>query len=992
MSCGCGDNTPFGGNDAYNNYCNTDTPYPIASAESVPSLIANLTQALYGQITKDVYQGKVVWNIPCDPNNTAYIAGLPREPGEGLMCYFIRYFNTVYPGGILGIPYGGTGADNAADAVANLGAVPTTRSIITGLSSGLAGGGNLTADRSLSIANTTVIPGTYGSQKKIPVIHVNARGQLTEVTEADAEGFAQVDSEVITASAQQTVFTLTTITYAPGTDNLAVYRNGLRLLVGLDYVETNSTTVTLTRGVAAGNQLLFESGRIIGQDVSSVAVASERITASAQQTVFTLSSISYVPGNNSLAVYSNGLKLSLGLDYVETNSNTVTLTAGADAGDQLTFEAGHLITQPAPVAVASQLITATAGQTVFSLTSVTYAPGTLSLSVYRNGLKLVSGTDYTETNSNTVTLTSAAALGDQFVFEAGKMLTNALAGTSVGFLQAGTGAVTRNMQDKARESFSVKDFGAIGDGTTNNLDAFAASITAAGKNLIRVPVDSNGGNYAITSGSLTIPSGTKLIFEGGSRLFTTGSGSITNLSDSIILLGGGVGESRGDTITKGVAVEINQPLTNTGATSTYQLNRIYIGNDRIDAETDSIPGSKVDGLLVEHHFGGTGTKGGRHAIEAFLSQDNASDLSSTDDQYVGLVGKCTTSTGDGGTSGSLKGAYFGMNSYCAISGTAQYTNHVNGCEFNSGIFGSASSKYRAGASFVSMGNSQGTEFDAAVSISTIGSLGSNIKWKDGILFGIQNGDHPCSRSLLRNESNCDTFFSTKDTIPYYLIKSDTDTKFNFSRNELKIGEPNSHLELGSTSQANTPYIDFHSSGAGTNRDARLIATGGSSTAETGTLVINAASVAFSGTVRASNDGVQNLGSPSIRWGTVYAVTGTINTSDAREKQQIRPLSEKEFVVAKKLKGLVRAFKFNDAVKEKGEKARIHVGVIAQDVFDAFQSEGLDAFEYGILCYDEWDSVAESLDKDGSVITPAKQSGNRYGVRYEELLAFIISAI
>ena len=538
---------------------------------------------------------------------------------------------------------------------------------------------------------------------------------------------------------------------------------------------------------------------------------------------------------------------------------------------------------------------------------------------------------------------------------------------------------------------SVLQFGAVGDGTTNNIDAFVAAIAAAGKSLIRVPVDPSGGNYAITSGSLIIPFGTKLFFEGGSRLFSSGSGSITNLSNSVILLGGGIGESRGDTITKGVAVEINQPLTNTGAASTYQINRIYIGNDRIDAETDSVPGSKVDGLLVEHHFGGTGTKGGRHAIEAFLSQDNASDLSNIDENYVGLVGKCTTSTGDGGTSGTLKGSYYGMNAYCAISGTAQYTNHVNGCEFNSGIFGSASSKYRAGSSFVSMGNSQGTEFDAAVSISTLNS-GSDVKWRDGVLFGIQNGWQPCTRSLLRNESDCDTFFSTKDTIPYYLIKSDTDTKFNFSRNELKIGEPSSHLVLGSTSQVNTPYIDFHSSGAGTNRDSRLIATGGSSTAESGTLVVNAASVAFSGTVRALNDGGQDLGSASIRWGTVYAVTGTINTSDAREKQQIRPLSEKELAVAKKIKGLVRAFKFNDAIKEKGEKARIHVGVIAQDVFDAFQSEGLDAFEYGILCYDEWNSADEVVDKDGSIITPAIQSGNRYGVRYEELLAFIVSAL
>ena len=430
MSCGCSE-----GNGSYNNLCNADTPYPIVSPESVPSLISNLTLALYGEIQKDVSSGKVVWIIPCDPNNTAFIGDVPRLPGEGLMCYFIRYFNTVYPQGILAIAYGGTGASTAQAALSNLGGVPTTRQIITAPSSGLSGGGTLAADRSLSIANTTVAPGTYGSTKRIPVITVNSRGQLTEVTQADAEGFASVETEVITASAQQTVFNLTTITYSPGTDNLAVYRNGIRLLLGQDYIETNNNTVTLTRGVAAGNQLLFESGRIISQDISAIATSSETQTATAQQTVFTLATVTYVPGNNGLAVY-------------------------------------------------------------------------------RNGLKLVVGVDYTETNSSTVTLTSPAALNDQFTFESGKILTETLVGTSVGFLQAGTGAVTRNMQDKVRESVSVKDFGAVGDGTVNDTTSIQNAldyVNSIGGGVVYVPASS--AFYRLTA-ALQIGSNTTLLGDG----------------------------------------------------------------------------------------------------------------------------------------------------------------------------------------------------------------------------------------------------------------------------------------------------------------------------------------------------------------------------------------------------------------------------------------------------------------------------------------------
>ncbi len=52
----------------------------------------------------------------------------------------------------------------------------------------------------------------------------------------------------------------------------------------------------------------------------------------------------------------------------------------------------------------------------------------------------------------------------------------------VGFIQAGTDAVTRTMQDKARESVSVKDFGAVGDGVTDNTAAIQAALNT-GKNV-----------------------------------------------------------------------------------------------------------------------------------------------------------------------------------------------------------------------------------------------------------------------------------------------------------------------------------------------------------------------------------------------------------------------------------------------------------------------------------------------------------------------------
>jgi hypothetical protein len=156
--------------------------------------------------------------------------------------------------------------------------------------------------------------------------------------------------------------------------------------------------------------------------------------------------------------------------------------------------------------------------------------------------------------------------------------------------------------------------------------------------------------------------------------------------------------------------------------------------------------------------------------------------------------------------------------------------------------------------------------------------------------------------------------------------------------------------------------------------------------------VDRVSIDSSGNVTPGDDNLQNFGSGSFRWATIFAGTGTINTSDEREKQDVTALDDAEKRVAVALKGLVKKFRFKDAVAQKGDGARIHVGVIAQEVKAAFEAEGLAAESYAILCYDEWDAEPEVLDDDGNVVTPARPAGNRYGVRYEELLAFIIAAL
>lgn len=130
------------------------------------------------------------------------------------------------------------------------------------------------------------------------------------------------------------------------------------------------------------------------------------------------------------------------------------------------------------------------------------------------------------------------------------------------------------------------------------------------------------------------------------------------------------------------------------------------------------------------------------------------------------------------------------------------------------------------------------------------------------------------------------------------------------------------------------------------------------------------------------DNIGALGSASTRYTEVFAATGTINTSDAREKEQTRDLSATEKLVANEIKSNIKMFKWSDAVSAKGENARWHCGVMAQTVKTIFESHGLDGFDYGILCYDEW--TADGVE--------VMESGNRYGIRYDELTMFMLGAL
>ena len=158
------------------------------------------------------------------------------------------------------------------------------------------------------------------------------------------------------------------------------------------------------------------------------------------------------------------------------------------------------------------------------------------------------------------------------------------------------------------------------------------------------------------------------------------------------------------------------------------------------------------------------------------------------------------------------------------------------------------------------------------------------------------------------------------------------------------------------------------------------------------------------------DGSYNLGTASNKWAALHATNGTIQTSDENEKQQIASLTSAEITAATAISKLFKTYKMNSSVEDKGDAARIHSGVIAQQVKAAMNDAGLDETKYGFWCSDTWwtkDREVEAVEADEELGIEAKdaytftdkwekeedvpEGATKHtvlGIRYDELLAFV----
>lgn len=165
-------------------------------------------------------------------------------------------------------------------------------------------------------------------------------------------------------------------------------------------------------------------------------------------------------------------------------------------------------------------------------------------------------------------------------------------------------------------------------------------------------------------------------------------------------------------------------------------------------------------------------------------------------------------------------------------------------------------------------------------------------------------------------------------------------------------------------------------------------------------------------VQSAYDNSVSSGTADKRWSTVYAGTGAISTSDAREKTPVRSLLATEIAVGRRLVQEIGVFQWLESIEQKGANgARLHVGMTVQRAVEIILDEGLDPFRYGLICHDEWNDQYETIeaeqgpsgeyDERGNAIWEVKvpahvvvslAAGDRFAFRSDQLQMLMLKSL
>ena len=247
---------------------------------------------------------------------------------------------------------------------------------------GLSGGGDLSTSRTLSLANTAVSTGSYGSSSSVGTFTVNQQGQLTAAASVPINAVALTTGTISTAPTNDT-----DIANKLYVDSVA---QGLNFHAACNYATTSSNvyTVTYNNGTSGVGATLTNAGTLAAFSIDGVTMTSGNIgnrlliknqANSAYNGVYTLTTV----GSGSVAWV-----LTRATDYDSSGSGTNEI----DAGDFLLVLSGSTLANTSWVQQTQLPITVGTTALVFTqfAAPVTYTAGT--------GLTLA-GTAFSITNT-----------------------------------------------------------------------------------------------------------------------------------------------------------------------------------------------------------------------------------------------------------------------------------------------------------------------------------------------------------------------------------------------------------------------------------------------------------------------------------------------------------------------------------------------------------------------------------------------------------------
>lgn len=206
--------------------------------------------------------------------------------------------------------------------------------------------------------------------------------------------------------------------------------------------------------------------------------------------------------------------------------------------------------------------------------------------------------------------------------------TKAPSASNVTFLQSGTGAVTRYVQDKLRDTVSVKDFGAKGDGVTDDTAAIVAANAAATGRIVLFPAGTYKFTGSITPGSTS--SGQKAIWIGEgwqTKLQAADSTSKILITNACSIKDMGVW---GSVATPGAYVGTGIQIGNTDFVGQVEIENVRVRYFQVGMRMAAALWTTIQKCTIEYHQIGVDFNAGTSALYSTTVWFNECNIANCD--------------------------------------------------------------------------------------------------------------------------------------------------------------------------------------------------------------------------------------------------------------------------------------------------------------------------------------------------------------------------